>query len=205
MTAIIDRQLVRALTVVPAAAVILANIIGTGVFVKARVMICNVGTPGMVLTVWVVAGILTLAGALVYAELGTMMPRSGGEFHFVGAGFGRRWAFLYGWTKTVALGASNAAVAIIFVIFLNDLTGGALPPLAIQTLPCCKSSARSIHWPGCVSAGRRFLGRLRHGCHWRNLRGRAQQRQIGMEWFRRSNARCVVGLQRLGRYCPAWR
>jgi APA family basic amino acid/polyamine antiporter len=88
-----DRQLIRALTVVPAAAVILANIIGTGVFVKARVMICNVGTPGMVLTVWVVAGILTLAGALVYAELGTMMPRSGGEFHFVGAGFGRRWAF----------------------------------------------------------------------------------------------------------------
>jgi APA family basic amino acid/polyamine antiporter len=130
-----DRQLVRALTVIPAAAVILANIIGTGVFVKARVMICNVGTPGMVLTVWVVAGILTLAGALVYAELGTMMPRSGGEFHFVGAGFGRRWAFLYGWTKTVALGASNAAVAIIFVIFLNDLTGGALPPVAVLTLP----------------------------------------------------------------------
>lgn len=114
---------------------ILANIIGTGVFVKARVMTCNVGSPGMVLTVWLVAGLMTLAGALVYAELGAMMPRSGGEFHFVGAAFGRRWAFLYGWTKTVALGASAAAVAIIFVVFLNDLTGGALPPLAIQTLP----------------------------------------------------------------------
>lgn len=129
------RQLVRALTLIPAAAVILANIIGTGVFVKARVMTCNVGSPGMVLTVWLVAGLMTLAGALVYAELGAMMPRSGGEFHFVGAAFGRRWAFLYGWTKTVALGASAAAVAIIFVVFLNDLTGGALPPLAIQTLP----------------------------------------------------------------------
>lgn len=114
---------------------ILANIIGTGVFVKARVMTCNVGSPGMVLTVWLVAGLMTLAGALVYAELGAMMPRSGGEFHFVGAAFGRRWAFLYGWTKTVALGASAAAVAIIFVVFLNDLIGGALPPLAIQTLP----------------------------------------------------------------------
>jgi len=130
-----NRQLVRALTLIPAAAVILANIIGTGVFVKARVMICNVGTPGMVLTVWVVAGILTLAGALVYAELGAMMPRSGGEFHFIGAAFGRRWAFLYGWTKTVALGASAAAVSIIFVIFLNDLTGGALPPFMVQVLP----------------------------------------------------------------------
>jgi len=98
-------------------------------------MICNVGTPGMVLTVWLVSGILTLAGALVYAELGAMLPRSGGEFHFIGAGFGRRWAFLYGWTKTVALGASAAAVTIIGVVFLNDLTGGALPPIAVQILP----------------------------------------------------------------------
>jgi len=130
-----DGQLVRALTVIPGAAVILANIIGTGVFVKARVMICNVGSPGMVLTVWLVAGLLTLAGALVYAELGAMMPRSGGEFHFIGAAFGRRWAFLFGWTKTIALGASGAAAAIILVVFLNDLSGDTLPPLAIQLLP----------------------------------------------------------------------
>jgi APA family basic amino acid/polyamine antiporter len=120
---------------IPAAAVILANIIGTGVFVKARVMICNVGTPGMVLTVWIVAGLLTLCGALVYAELGAMMPRSGGEFHYIGAAFGRRLAFLYGWTKTIALGASAAALAIVFVVFLNDLMGGTLPPLAFRLLP----------------------------------------------------------------------
>lgn len=67
-------SLVRSLTLIPAAAIILANIIGTGVFVKARVMTCNVGSPGMVLTVWLVAGLLTLCGALVYAELGAMMP-----------------------------------------------------------------------------------------------------------------------------------
>lgn len=129
------QQLVRALTLTAAAAVILANIIGTGVFVKARVMTCNVGTPGMVLTVWLVAGVLTLAGALVYAELGAMMPRTGGEFHFIGAAFGRRWAFLYGWTRSVSLGASGAALSIVFVVFLNDMTGGALSPLAVQLLP----------------------------------------------------------------------
>ncbi len=129
------RQLVRALTLVPAASVILANVIGTGVFVKARVMTCNVGTPGMVLAVWVVAGLLSLAGALIYAELCTMMPRSGGEFHFLGAAYGRRWAFLYGWTKTVAQGASVAAVAIVFVVFLNDLVGGSLPAYAVRWLP----------------------------------------------------------------------
>ena len=128
-------KLLRSLTLIPAAAVILANIIGTGVFVKARVMTCNVGSPGMVLTVWLVAGLLTLCGALVYAELGAMMPRSGGEFHFIGRAFGRRLGFLYGWTKTIALGASAAALAIVFVVFLNDLSGGVLPPLALLILP----------------------------------------------------------------------
>jgi basic amino acid/polyamine antiporter, APA family len=130
-----ERRLVRALTLVPATAVILANIIGTGVFVKARVMTVNVGTPGMVLFVWLCAGLLTLAGALVYGELSTMMPRSGGEFHFIGAAYGRRWAFLYGWTRSVAIGASVAAVAILFVTFLNDLLGSALPVWALRTLP----------------------------------------------------------------------
>jgi len=130
-----NERLVRSLTLIPAASVILANIIGTGVFVKARVMTCNVGSPGMVLTVWVVAGLLTLCGALVYAELGAMIPRSGGEFHFIGRAFGRRLGFLYGWTKTIALGASAAALAIVFVVFLNDLVGGILPPIAVQILP----------------------------------------------------------------------
>ncbi|MFC1689821.1 APC family permease [Pseudomonadota bacterium] len=127
--------MIRSLTLIPAAAIILANIIGTGVFVKARVMTCNVGSPEMVLLVWFLAGLLTLCGALVYAELGAMMPRSGGEFHFIGAAFGRRVAFIYGWTKTIALGASAAALAIVLVMFLNDLLGGALPPLAVQLLP----------------------------------------------------------------------
>ncbi len=129
------KNLRRSLTVTPAAAIILANIIGTGVFVKARVMTCNVGSPSMVLAVWVFAGLLTMAGALVYAELGSMIPRSGGEARFLGAAFGDRWAFLYGWTKTVALGASAAATSILCVIFLNDLSGGQFSTLMMQTLP----------------------------------------------------------------------
>ena len=135
MTNTANRNLIRALTLTPAAALILANVIGTGVFVKARVMTCNVGSPEMVLVVWLVAGFLSLAGALVYAELSSMMPRAGGEFHFIGAAFGPRWAFLYGWTKTISLGASAAAVAILCVVFLNDLVNGALSPLALSLLP----------------------------------------------------------------------
>ena len=67
----VSAKLVRSLTLIPAASVILANIIGTGVFVKARVMTCNVGSPEMVLTVRVLAGLLSLCGALVYAGRGT--------------------------------------------------------------------------------------------------------------------------------------
>ena len=130
-----NRNLLRSLTLAPTTALILANVIGTGVFVKARVMVCNVGSPEVVLAVWLAAGILSLAGALVYAELSSMMPRAGGEFHFIGAAFGPRWAFLYGWTKTISLGASAAAVAILCVVFLNDLVNASLSPIALSILP----------------------------------------------------------------------
>ena len=72
-------QLVRGLGLIAAISVNVANVIGTGVFLKARVMTCNVGAPGMALTVWLVAGLLSLAGALTYAELLAMFPRAAGE------------------------------------------------------------------------------------------------------------------------------
>ena len=129
-------SLKRGLTLVPASAVIIATVIGTGIFVKARVMTCNVGSPGLVLLVYALAGVLTLAGALAYAELGAMMPRAGGPYNYLGAAYGRRWAFLYGWMQAfVASAASVAAVALVFVIFLNDLVGGSLPPWALRVLP----------------------------------------------------------------------
>ena len=210
----------------PAASVILANIIGTGVFVKARVMTCNVGSPEMVLTVWLVAGLLTLAGALVYAELGAMLPRSGGELHFIGAAFGRRWAFLYGWTKTVALGASVAAAAIIMVVFLNDLTGGKLPPLACSSscrLLIIGSAAASISRAcdpagitatvltavkialvllvglGALPAGRRSVGQLCDERRSGHLRRRPRQCAARHPGLRGRHARRALGLQRLGR------
>ena len=71
-------ELVRGLTLIAAMSVVVGNVIGTGVFLKARVMTCNVGTPGKVLAVYVIAGLLSLAGALSYAELAAMMPRAGG-------------------------------------------------------------------------------------------------------------------------------
>src|ERR687889_601732 len=103
-------KLIRGLTLVAAISIVVGNVIGTGVFLKARVMTCNVGTPGLVITVWVVAGILSLAGALTYGELCALMPRAGGEYVFLREAYGRLWGFLFGW----------------MAIFINVLTGGAL-------------------------------------------------------------------------------
>ncbi len=129
-------SLVRGLTLVGATAVVIANVIGTGVFIKARVMICNVGSPEMVLVAWAAGGLLSLAGALTYAELGAMMPYSGGEYPYLGAAYGRRWAFLYGWMGTlIDKGGGNAALAIGCVIFLNDILGDALDATTIRFLP----------------------------------------------------------------------
>ncbi len=129
-------SLTRGLTLIPTAAIVIAIVIGTGVFVKARVMTCNVGEPGLVLGIYALAGALTLAGALAFAELATTMPRAGGAYNYLGAAYGRRWAFLFGWAMTaVVVSGGAAAVSLIFVIFLNDLLGGTLPPWALRVLP----------------------------------------------------------------------
>jgi len=123
--------LVRGLGLVAAVSIIIGNVIGTGVFLKARVMTCNVGTPGKVLLVWVVAGLLSLAGALTYAELAAMMPRAGGEYVFVREAYGSATSFLYGWMQVfIAKTGSQASVALIFAASLNDLTGKSVEGLS---------------------------------------------------------------------------
>ena len=120
-------QLVRGLGLWAAISLNVANTIGTGVFLKARVMTCNVGDPITVMAVWLAAGLLVLAGALTYSELTAMMPEAGGEYVILRETYGPRWGFLYGWTYTgVSRAASLAAQAFSGAIFLNIVTGGRL-------------------------------------------------------------------------------
>lgn len=121
-------KLVRGLGLLAAVSVIIGNVIGTGVFLKARVMTCNVGTPGWVIAAWVAAGLLSLAGALTYAELTAMKPVAGAEYVFLRDAYGRVSSFLYGWMQMfIAKPGSQAAVGMAFGIGLNDFLGnGAL-------------------------------------------------------------------------------
>lgn len=121
-----DKQkLIRALGLVAAVSVIIGNVIGTGVFLKARVMTCNVGSPTWVVIAWIAAGFLSLAGALTYAELTAMKPVAGGEYVFLRDSFGKASSFLYGWMQMlIARPGSQAAAAVAFAIGMNDFLGG---------------------------------------------------------------------------------
>src|SRR6202158_2328375 len=120
-------QLVRGLSLVAAISIVVGNVIGTGVFLKARVMTCNVGTPKMVLLVYVIAGLLSLAGALSDAELAAMMPKAGGEYVFMREAYGRVWGFLFGWMSFfIGKAGSQAALGVQFALFLNTMIRGAL-------------------------------------------------------------------------------
>lgn len=122
-----NRELVRGLGPIAAISINVGNIIGTGIFLKARAMTCNVGTPGRVIMVWVAAGLLALAGALTYAELTTMRPAAGAEYVITRDAYGRFWGFLNGWTQfLISRTASAAALSVGFAIFMNDLLGGSL-------------------------------------------------------------------------------
>ncbi len=120
-------NLVRGLGPIAAISINVGNIIGTGIFLKARVMTCNVGSPGRVILVWIAAGLLALAGALTYAELTTMRPHAGAEYVITKDAYGRVWGFLNGWSQMlISRTASAAALAVGFAIFMNDLMGGDL-------------------------------------------------------------------------------
>ncbi|SRR5579871_224891 len=120
-------ELLRALGLTAAIAMNVANMIGTGVFLKSRVMTCNVGSASAVLAVWVAAGLLSLAGTFSYAEVAALMPEAGGEYVFIRRAYGRLLGFLYGWTFfAVVRTGSQAALAVGFAIFLNVAIGGGL-------------------------------------------------------------------------------
>jgi basic amino acid/polyamine antiporter, APA family len=117
----------RGLGPVAAFSLVVGSVLATGVFIQARVLVCEVSTPAMSLGVWVAAGLLSLAGALTYAELATMMPSAGGEYVFLREAYGPLWGFLYGWMRFfIANSGGQAALVIAFTIFLNASTAGAL-------------------------------------------------------------------------------
>jgi APA family basic amino acid/polyamine antiporter len=115
-------HLERRLGVFSATTLLVGSMIGSGIFVAPSIMAGYVATPGVWLALWIAGGVLTLLGALAYAELAAMMPRAGGQYVYLREAFGQQVAFLYGWTLFLVIqSGTNAAVAIAFAKFLGAL------------------------------------------------------------------------------------
>ena len=112
-------RLPRRLGLLSAIAVVIGSTIGSGIYRTPAVIAERVPEPLAMLGVWVLGGVLALCGALTYAELAAMYPRSGGVLVYIREGFGRLPAFLFGWTSLVIIRASAlGAVATVFAEYL---------------------------------------------------------------------------------------
>src|SRR5689334_6572880 len=111
---------------------VIGGIIGGGIFLTPSTVATRVRTPGLTLAAWVIGGVVALAGALCFGELGARRPRAGGGYVYLRGAFGPLPAFLYGWALllVIATGAT-AAVAVTFASYAVPLVG--LSPRA--TLP----------------------------------------------------------------------
>jgi len=133
---------VRALSLRDAIALVL-TVIGTGVFLKTAPMAQLVGSPSKVLLAWLAAGLLSLAGALTYAELGAMMPEAGGEYVFLREAYGDLPAFLFGWSLVMIMASGGlAAVSTALASFLASF----VPLDAVFTTHDFHALGQVVHW-----------------------------------------------------------
>ena len=118
----LDTEFTRGLGLYDSTMVVVGSMIGSGIFIVSADMARNVGAPGWLLAAWIVAGILTVVGALSYGELAAMMPRAGGQYVYLREAFSPLCGFLYGWTLFLVIQTGTiAAVAVGFARYLGVL------------------------------------------------------------------------------------
>src|SRR5438876_3697756 len=130
-------RLLPALGLFSATMLVAGGVIGSGIFRKPGVMASQVGSPEVLLGVWLFAGLVSLLGALSNAELSAMMPQTGGQYVFLERAYGPFIAFLYGWALfAVIQSGSIAALSYVFAEYATQLVNlpEATAPLARFTL-----------------------------------------------------------------------
>src|SRR4051812_11244028 len=141
-----------------ALAMIVAEVMGAGIFLTPAGMARSLGTVGAVLGVWSVMGVMSIAGALCFAELGSRFPEAGGAYVYLREAFGERCAFVYGWMAllvmdpglTAALGVGLAQYLLVILqlplSLVKPVAIGAIVLLAGVSAVGMESSARVLRW-----------------------------------------------------------
>src|SRR5437868_8824295 len=141
------RELPRELNVWHGSAIVIGTIIGSGIFLVPAEMMQAAGSAKLVYLAWIIGGLLSIFGAMTYAELGAMKPQAGGEYVYIRDAYGPLPAFLYAWTWfAIAKPASIASLATGFVRIL-----GSFPPLHFFSWPI--PFAPSLNYGQLVAVG----------------------------------------------------
>ncbi len=125
------------ISLLTATCIVIANMVGTGIFTSLGFQVGDLPTGFSVMTLWVVGGICAMCGALSYAELGAALPRSGGEYHFLREIYHPSLGFLAGWiSATVGFAAPVAIAAMPFGTYLAGIVPGVNPLLVALAAVC---------------------------------------------------------------------
>jgi APA family basic amino acid/polyamine antiporter len=126
----------RRLGPLDAAAIVVSNVIGSGILFTPPLVARAVPHPWLFLSTWIGGGLLAFAGAMAYAELATLRPHAGGEYVYLRAAYGRLAAFLTGWTSFVAgFSGAIAASAVVLASYVGRFVPAAADSTPIVTLP----------------------------------------------------------------------
>ena len=106
---------VPTLTLKDAIAITVGIVVGAGIFRTPSLVAANAGSESTVLLIWLAGGLVTLAGALCYAELATTYPHAGGDYHYLTRAYGRPLAFLYAWSRITVVQTGSVAL-LVFVV-----------------------------------------------------------------------------------------
>jgi APA family basic amino acid/polyamine antiporter len=140
-------EFIRGIGPLAAISLVVGSMIGSGIFIVSADISRQVSAwgPGALLVVWIVTGLMTVTGALAYAELAAMMPHAGGQYVFLREGLSPLAGFLYGWTLFAVIQTGTiAAVAVAFAKFLSVLMPGVSPEVFLPL--------GQVHLPGSAQA-----------------------------------------------------
>ena len=103
-----------------AVAIIVGIVIGAGIFKTPSMVAGITGDIGWMMAVWILGALISLAGALCYAELASLYPHAGGDYHFLTRAYGKNVAFLYGWAKATVI--NPGSIALLAFVFGDYMT-----------------------------------------------------------------------------------